>query len=1659
MSQLSIQSPLADQTLATVPAQGSGTSSTIQEKPAALLARLSGSGKDKPAFDPAYMHRDSYLPHVDEALASRPLGDSEGAKAAAEALELVESLQGKPVTKEDLAQLEELRARAWQSDKSGEAGKYCDTLAKVLLLRPMMEKLETVQPPEARAQLADVLHTQLDRLLSVTTQEQVEQIRSELRGTLELYRQEGMLGPEQNAAFDRLDELLSYREECMTTLAKLQKSAEQVRNGEASAPQLGNVLNDVEVRDNRMKAESPVPPLRPGFQPLQIEAEMLASDLYLFSKEKAGEFSKKIDDLLARIRNSGISQENVGKERDALNAELEKMASVLTEYDRLELQNQIDCLAGAVDVRERVARGASTLQQVWQGGVTAPQLEALQAELGEGIADLALNDVDRDKLEDILTQLGNRGRELREAAHQSERQIAIDIERGIRQAATPEQYDGLAKDINNHLERLNNLPESGNLSPEAKDEAVTKLKDLAQQCLVAEFAPLLANAQSTRHDVPSISQCAERLNELSEQKGIDKTEIEKKLTDISAKAAAELVTEIDNTSAGIPKMTAEQLRMSLTDIAEAMERHLLPADRESLAPKLEALISQAEEVIFEKTVGPELEGTGAFASLDASQKTALKELCIQGGCHPSLIAALKDAAADPKDPGRLGDTLEVAGRIFTAQKENGTPDPKDIEQLDAFLLPHPELDDVARDILGSKGAEPDYRFESVRNSRDLGIYMDRHFPKAMRRKLGLEENAPVGTDTLRNLVQQAATAHGRQGRRLKEVDLTLIQVLWTAEKARNPNLSFDDFKAGLPDPFNTMPMLQNNLDAGISGRRELKKLGETVEGISLGLGSKKTLVRFLAQAQAADPKWAAGAALSGLYRSLGLNPHSSLEGIFEGTVKDTQGGKTAEQKEHGAEAALGAAHGLRLRKAELEDADRAVRSDPRRTRMANRLGISPETRNPNMEGATLATGILMTEKILSDPETSNAQKQQLLNGVHFQKHCRLAGKTMRGSTLGSDDTLGKDFRETLRTLRNADLSTTAGLQAFDEARERLLHMCADAPSNSQNTEERPELRRRAKAVLFFKHFDSNSALNQINHEFTNIQHRKGETINTLGKDEKDRYEIYKQDVSNEMRRVIGTGQRQGEVLAQTQNSRTELRQDVSKTLADAQKAYTREEQRTLSKVAALAVCEQFAQRPDITTVTQLRGKYAEHAAKLKDWDFYSGCLKQLTDMGISEAHAELYLQRTLEGMKEDFFAGLAQKGLQGADTFTEIDRLVGAYMGELEEAGNSLTFKKTDGVSVDVPIVEAGAAEVSAHLEVARENGISVWKGDDGQYHMTLMKGAKVGLGVGVKVELDSVINAVEAKVGVNAQGSAGCDLTFPNQAQCHMFLSALLSGRAGSDHLGLANNVRSVTSAGVGASAELKLGASISVDEDVDILSFGIGAEAGISALWTTTSDRDRIQHTRTVHGTVSVKVEASLGPEDIQDTAEGIGDNIDNAAFYAGEVAGRVDIAGDVQAAKPPLSAEATLVHREFEEERSVTTHQNGTLEGSERVRAYVLNSKREATALLKAAGVSPKTIEDIQADLQKLPLREDFRIELVSTMRKDAVDAYNAASAGGEKPQIDGKTDFALQEVRLVTEDTYERTNTLTLRLLKLQSGRSLSRTHTESYDAKPALRQAA
>ena len=149
-------------------------------------------------------------------------------------------------------------------------------------------------------------------------------------------------------------------------------------------------------------------------------------------------------------------------------------------------------------------------------------------------------------------------------------------------------------------------------------------------------------------------------------------------------------------------------------------------------------------------------------------------------------------------------------------------------------------------------------------------------------------------------------------------------------------------------------------------------------------------------------------------------------------------------------------------------------------------------------------------------------------------------------------------------------------------------MCKDMPSSEQKTEGCLELRKRAEAVLFFKCFESDSAQEQINYKFTAIEDGKSSNIGNLTDTERDLYESYKKDVSEGMRTVIGTAQKQNKVLATSQNSQSSLRQDVNETLANAQAAYTKEEQKTLSKAAALVVCEQFLQTPDLTTEAELK---------------------------------------------------------------------------------------------------------------------------------------------------------------------------------------------------------------------------------------------------------------------------------------------------------------------------------------------------------------------------------------------------------------------------------------------------------------------------------------
>lgn len=1577
MSQLSVQTSIVRQLSETAPTQGTGAVSSAGNVPAALLARLSGSGADKPAFDPACLHKDSFLPSVADKLATRPLGDSEGARAAAKMRELTEELQGRPVTDEELFQLDELRSRAWKSKEGADAGAYCDTLAGVVLLRPLMEKLGAVGTPEARAQLADVLHRQLDRLLSAETPQDFDQITSELRATQELFRQQGVMGPEQEGAFKKLDDVLQLHRKVYTeTFPALEKEAEKAKGHEASSRTLDSVLQDAEaLKNGLLPGGSKIPFGQMGLRPLQERAGRLASELRKFPRQEVA------------------------------------------------------------TAREFVTRAGSALEN----GENAEQLEALQKEYRDKLDMGALPPHEREQVDNALQSMGSRVRALRAAAQLEESHFANNIAEAIKSATTAETYDRLWQEIDAHLEKL---PE--NLSPEGRDAATAELRDLARQCLTGQFKNLVKDAQSTRRHTPSLAECAERLNEVAQRRKVDPAELRAWVEKSSADMAGKLEARMTALQESIPSMSAEDLRrLRLEDIADTMKRCLLPKDGNALEGRLESLLSRAEEALYEKTAGLELKEE--LSGLDDSQKATLKAFCIKGGCDPSLISILHNA-----DSGSLRNLLEAAGRIFADTR----PDAADIKLVDEFLLPHPELDGIARLILSGDGREPDYRFDDGRNRRDLSIVIDKFFSRDLKSKLGLQKDAPVDADMLQKLVQLAAEGCDGQDEALQELDMALIQALWYAEKVQNPELSFDSFKQDLPRPFSTMPMLKGYLDAGIRGSRDQRRVGQILEDVSLGLGSTKTRASFLSWAMASNAKWAADAAFNKLLQLLGKNHLSDLSGVCRDAMQDKPQ-DVEKQRERDAGSAVAEARGLFIRKAAMEEALRAMEDAVVRRQMAERLGI--DALDPGtVRGATLATGILMTEKILSDGGASNEQMQKMLKCVQFQTRLFLDGKKLEGhGGLWGGDTQGKEFRNALKTLCNADLQSKTDQDKFETARQKILCMCSEPSPSPDGKTQGLGLKGRSEAVLFFKKFLVSEATGQMDYEFQNLE-IDNEHIKGLDDDIKKKLNACKNAVARETVNIIGAGQRLGKSAERTELNIQEISQNVAATLENALKNYTKEEEWALSTAASLAVCEQFAQSETLTTVADIQVQFERNCLNLKGWSFYNGCLAKMKDMGFPEAQAELFLQKTISDMKEDFFAGLAQKGLQKANLSVVIDQIVGGWMKELEEPGKSLAFGKTDGVSVEVPVLETGVVDVSALLELARQNGICVWKDNEHEYHMTLMNGARIGVGMGLSVGMEHIVNAVEVSAGGEIEGNIGCDLTFPNKTQCHMFLSGLLSGSAAVEHLGLCKEVRRVTEVGVGASAGLSLGASISLD-DTEIFSADISANWGKSSLWKTVQNGEQEQHTRTVCGTLSLAGGVSVGPENIQEQAATVGEKLDDLAFIA-DLSGDENLAETLQGLKPQLSVEISS-HYEFEEQSSVTTKTvSGILEGAERVRSFVLDSKFEAAMLLREAGVSRATIRDVYRDLKKLPDGASFRIELASNMRQDAVQAYNKLLKDNKTPSIYEK-DFALQEVRLVTEDSIEQSFSINLRIATLQSARSFSRTHTETYDARPVQGQAA
>ena len=332
---------------------------------------------------------------------------------------------------------------------------------------------------------------------------------------------------------------------------------------------------------------------------------------------------------------------------------------------------------------------------------------------------------------------------------------------------------------------------------------------------------------------------------------------------------------------------------------------------------------------------------------------------------------------------------------------------------------------------------------------------------------------------------------------------------------------------------------------------------------------------------------------------------------------------------------------------------------------------------------------------------------------------------------------------------------------------------------------------------------------------------------------------------------------------------------------------------------------------------------------------------------------------------------------------------------ELQDSAKTMTLSTERSASVNIPVVETGAAEASVHVGAALRNGLSLWQGDDNRFHMTLMLTPEVKAGVSV-----SLLETISAQAGVEFTAGTGCDLEFADEEKCRVFLGRMLAGVCGGEDLGLCTVVKRVTEAGIGASIEVGLEgdipsifesddpqpvASTSAEEsgaeeedEESWLFYELSASASGSVAWSTERNADGIVRTRTLTGHLGASAGFTAAPEGVTEKIRSAADKLENLGTDLGTKA------ADAVERFNAWEAEASY---DFMETRSVATKHDGTLLGAEVVRTFRPEEPAAIDGLLAKFGISEACRRAVAQDAQNMG--EGFRIEIVNRLPQAEVD----------------------------------------------------------------------
>jgi hypothetical protein len=916
----------------------------------------------------------------------------------------------------------------------------------------------------------------------------------------------------------------------------------------------------------------------------------------------------------------------------------------------------------------------------------------------------------------------------------------------------------------------------------------------------------------------------------------------------------------------------KNLGSRLSNLSAMGGNSLSVSDRPLLEETLDQTRSQALPQLMKLALAtPDLESR--YQALNPDQQAAFQELCLVSWGNTQVLAAVwEDAARTGLTPGQILDQLGEKGPAALAVIDkllinSHAADPVALELKSIYnsrsAAPlSPERLTAAHDAS-----------RAVRLIRELLTAANPSLPPELQAALAMNDS-----DLLAHLLDRLGKDGGKAlGRDLGAIDILLLRAAYrekTAQTGLTDRDSFTDFQNTLPTAYRGRTTLQADLESGHFSTQALEEKSVAFQSASHSLANDSEIRSVLTRLGRTSADIASGDILRvALTKLFGLEAvrHKSLDELAtmfraqsETALAERAGdasllnqlsdllllggsfitGRSSETRNKLADLktqlqALGLRQGaldqlnqaINRRLLEITGAQTAVEeagarhlkvlSDiSRQLPEAARIVVDGTVVLDNVRGKELALGLTALQDIIEDTGLRYGptwkDRQQAVKNITFQKNLDFlalrgaffASKLSRGS---SDLNSPMEIVEGLFKQIKANLVEAKTAEAF-----------AAASQEMRDFFDQQQLEEKIAAVVFFKKPRENSAVDDLREKSADITNDPN---------------LRKQFIDLFTRKLLPFNaagskalQATAEILNQETIANTKSLDAAKKRLTDVVSSSVQDAIRNFG-VASLMLAFRQTQASDFSAFVKDLADPASNSYRA--WqEIISGGADR--PAGLGEQHVRAIIELTLplldqspslEDLAKNFHLGIAdhlRTLYQSLTTPHARNRL------EVSAACHALCQGVTPGTHTAVNLEKAvhiqtsfdatgplKLEEVTLGLELARQHGIAITCGSDGQVTLDLKRELSGKLSAGVEL-LDGFLSA---EAGVGGGVAAGYQLTFqddPGGLTAHdkleVFLTALFTGRMDVPTASLGSNVERLSE----ISGQLTLEAAVSLGDGV---------------------------------------------------------------------------------------------------------------------------------------------------------------------------------------------------------------------------------------------------